>query len=289
MFKISRETIEKFGKDAISVMVKQSPKLLTGLGIIGMFLAVREFLKNKNKADLLLDEAKAVKAEAEGKNVVDESDSIMLTPIEKVRALAPAYWLAVLEFILSAAAIIGSDYISDKRQAALSAAFSLAELSLKEFQDKTEEMVGGKKRNEIEQQVLQDKVNTSPLDVNSKLIQYFDTNQLTLFYEPAMNHYFMARITDVDDLFNQLNATLNRGENVTLNDFYYGLANIATSEYDLGESDTGSILGWKYEDGIIEHEYVGAIEPNTGRPCLKIKFTTRYKDLYEEDYVYRRL
>ena len=123
-------------------LVKHSPKILTAAGIAGFFTTVIFAVKSKGKADLLVNEAlEQKKADAQekldnGEELEVPVESIKLTPFEKVKAVTPAYWPTAAMFVLSSAAVIGSDVISDKRQVALTAAYSIADASLKEYQKK---------------------------------------------------------------------------------------------------------------------------------------------------------
>ena len=273
--------LAEIAQGATKTLVKHSPKILTAIGIAGMFTTVLFAIGAKGKADLLIDEAKALKAEEEGKDVEKRNEEVTLTKWETVKAVTPAYWPTAAMFVLSAAAIVGSDYISDKRQVALSAAYTIADLSLKEYQKKTEETIGAKKAQEIEQKIVQDHINKRPLNTESgsKIVNYISDDSLTLFYEPYFGHYFMAKIEDIDKIFNTLNDRLNRCDDVTVDDLYYEISNVAITEHDMSSGNMGARIGWRYGDGIIERRYVGAIEPNSGKPCLEIKFLTPPTDL----------
>lgn len=261
------------------VLVKHSPKILTALGISGMFGTILWAIKQKDDADLRIKNAKAEKAAEKSEDGgVKNIDDITLTPVETVKAVFPAYWGVGLSFALSAAAIIGSDYISDKRQVALSAAYTIADMSLKEFQKKTEEVVGEKKMSFINQKVAQDQVDKNP--PSKQVVEYVTTNtQYTIFMAPYTNQPFTAKIDDVKGAFNRINERVNLGEPVSLNDILYELNNVAI---DTGNgrgvtenSEIGDLFYWNINEcGLIEFQTIATKLQDTDIPCLKINIGT---------------
>jgi len=261
------------------VLVKHSPKILTALGISGMFGTVIWAVKQKDDAELRIKNAKAEKAaEKTEDGSVTSIDDITLTPIETVKAIFPAYWGVGLSFALSAAAIIGSDYISDKRQVALSAAYTIADMSLKEFQKKTEEVVGAKKMDIINQGIAQEQVDKNP--PSKQIIEYVTANtRYTIFMAPYTNQPFTAKIDDVKAAFNEINKRLNLGESISLNDILYEL-NLIAIDTGAGRgvtenSDIGDLFYWNINEcGIIEFNTVATKLQETDIPCLKINIGT---------------
>lgn len=262
------------------VLAENSPKILTAAGIVGFFGTVILAVKAKPKADLLIHEAKAVKAAEQNENgeVIDIED-IKLTPVETVKALAPAYWPTAVSFIMSAGAVIASDYISDKRQVALSAAYAIADTSLKEFQKKTEETIGQKKTAEIEQQVTQDRVNQNP--PSAEQINFMDLNQgYSLFMAPYTEEVFCARIDAVHDVFVNANQSIvNREDDVLLNDILYDLntraVSIGLNGRGVSENKTvGTLFYWNTTTGKIQYHFSSAHVPGTEYVCNKIIIDT---------------
>ena len=232
---------------------KNSPKILTAMGIVGCFGAIVAAVKAKPKADLLIHEAKAVKAaEANENGEVLNIEDIKLTPLETVKAVAPAYWPTAATFVLSAGAIIASDYISDKRQVALSAAYAIADTSLKEFRKKTEETIGQKKTEEIEQKITQDHVTKNP--PSPEQINFLDLNQgYSLFMAPYTEEM-------LNDLLYDLNT---RAVSVALNG------------RGVSENKTvGTLFYWNADTGKIKYHFSATNVPGTEYVCNKIIIDT---------------
>lgn len=260
---MNTKAIQEVTKTVMDTAIKQSPKILTIAGIGGFFTTIIFSMKAKPKVDLLLDEAVAVKKADSG------DDNAKLTVWETVKTVIPAMWPTALMFTLSTAAIICSDVISDKRQTALSVAYTLADTSLKEYQNKVTETIGQKKRDEIDQKIHQDHVNDNPPPKNS-MIYTVNNAQLTEFRDSYCGQYFMAMIEDVKGIVNVINERLVRGEDITLNDIYYELERISTG--DIEETTLGANMGWRSCDGIINYKMIAATNPVTERPCLSLSF-----------------
>lgn len=277
------QKLTDLAQGATKQLVKHSPKVLTGLGIAGMFTTVLFAVKASKKAELLIDEAKALKADEDG-TPQEDRDKIKLTPLETVKAITPAYWPTAAMFILSTAAIISSDYISDKRQAALSAAYTIADISLKEFQKKTTETLGEKKADEIRAKVTEEKFKKANISPETKQFA-IDNQHLTFFMAPMTGQPFMARIEDVKEVFTRLNNRVNNYEEVMLNDLLYELNAIAKELPSGGrgvhENDVGSIFFWEAGGELINYHFSAAMVPDTEIPGLEIILDTEPKCCYD--------
>lgn len=251
--------ITEYAQAATKTLVKNSPKILTTVGIAGFFTTVVFAVKAKPKADERVEEARAVKR-AETKNEQAE-----LTAWETVKAVTPAYWPTAVSFVLSAAAVIGSDYISDKRQTALSAAYTIADLGLKEYQKKATEMLGDKKAQEIQAAVDKDKVDSNPPSKNTVIV----TNKgSTLFFDNWSGRYFESDMDAVKRAINEINAIINQGEAVSLNDLY--------GEMGLPCVPYGDEFGWDINyNGLCEMDFSAIICEDGQRPCIVLKFNNQ--------------
>lgn len=275
--------ITEIAHGGVKTLVKHSPKLLTAAGIAGFFTTVIFAVNAKPKADLLIDEAKALKADEEGVPQ-EERSSIKLTPFETFKAVTPAYWPTAVSFILSSAAVIGSDYISDKRQTALSAAYTIADMSLKEYQKKTIEKFGEKKAGEIEAAVTRKKLENTPVDDEVKRFAS-DNTSYTIFMAPMTGQIFSARIEDVKECFIRANHAINNCQEVMLNDLLYDFntvaVNIANHGRGVSETDVGNIFYWEANGELIKYHFSAAKIPDTEIPCLEIVLDTKPRCCYE--------
>ena len=274
-------------------LVKHSPKILTAAGIAGFFTTVIFAVKSKGKADLLVNEAleqkkaDAIEREDAGEELEVPVDEITLTPIEKVKAVIPAYWPTAAMFALSSAAVIGSDVISDKRQVALTAVYSIADASLKEYQKKTLEKFGPKKEKEIRDSVTEDnvtrKIDSLPQKQREHVMSYAATHsQYSFFMAPITKQLFFAKIDEVKAIFTYINERVNRNDDVTLNDIIGELEEVAieTAECGVGieqNREIGNVFYWNETTGLLKVDYDTTKVPGTDIPCIYINIRTDYK------------
>lgn len=248
-------------------LVKHSPKILTAAGIAGFFTTVIFAVKSKGKADLLVNEAlEQKKADAQekldnGEELEVPVEDIKLTPFEKVKAVTPAYWPTAAMFVLSSAAVIGSDVISDKRQVALTAAYSIADASLKEYQKKTLEKFGPKKADEMKSEMMKETLINQP-DINIKAQDYIKIcTEYNLFMAPITRQMFFARIDDVTAVMDSFKLRIYKDYEISLNEILSELSMVAVSAAECGlelneNEDVGDMFRWTCNKGDFEWKYV---------------------------------
>lgn len=280
---INKEKVFEVAHDFMKGAVQKSPKLLMILGLGGFATTMFVAIANSKKADLLIDEAKAVKADEEG---VDQSKraNIKLAPREKFGVFVKAYWPTAVMFGMSTAAVIAGEHISEKRQVALAGAYAIADVTLKEFQKKTVETIGKQKTDEIRSKVTEEKLRKNP--PKEEVIKFAtEYTQYTMFMAPMTNQPFIARYEDVENAFNRINHMINSGNEVTLNDLLYELNSIAI---DTGrgrgvyESNVGTVFYWEACGEIVNWHPSAAIVPDTNIPCLEIILDTKPICCYDD-------
>lgn len=277
------DTFKEVCADMLKEAVDKAPKILTTFGIVGFGLTVYLVAKAKPKADLLIDEAKAVKADELGVPQSERND-IKLGAWDTVKTVTPVYWVPALTFVLSTAAIVGSDVIVDKHVGALAAAYTLADASLKEIHKKTIEAIGEKKANEIRAAVTEEKVRQANISDDLKRFANENTN-CTVFMAPMTGQIFTARIEDIKEAFIRANHAINAGDDITLNDLLYDFNSNAVDVAGVGrgvhESNVGGIFYWEAYGELIEYHFSAALVPDTEIPCLEIILDTDPKCAYD--------
>ena len=192
---------------------KHSPEILTGVGIAGMVTTTILAVKATPKALILINEKK------EEKNV-DKLDIL-----DTVKATWTCYIPSVITGGLSVICIIGANSVNLRRNAALAAAYSLSESTLKDYQEKVIEAVGDKKEKTIRESAAKEKLNRNPLG-NSEVIMT-GTGE-TLCYDVVSGRYFKSDIEKIRRVENELNREMRDEMYVSLNEFYseIGLAQV---------------------------------------------------------------
>lgn len=226
---------------------KNSPVILTAVGITGMVTSTVLAVKATPLALDLISEAEFEKGEE-------------LTKKEVIKATWKPYMPAVGTAVFSIACIIGANSIHMRRSAALATAYKLSQSALHEFKEKAVEVVGEKKVSEIKQKVNQDKVDKDPVSKTEVIIT--DKGK-TLMYDTISGRYFESSIEEINKIVNELNRDMLSDMYISLNQFY--------SAIGLQHTKAGYDLGWQCDKGLIKVDF-GATIADDGRPCITIDF-----------------
>lgn len=235
-------------KGATKALKKYSPQILTGIGIAGMIATTVTAVKATPKALQLIDER-------------ERKENKRITTTEVVKTAWKCYIPAAVTGSLSVACLIGASSVSLRRQAALATACTLSETALKEYQEKTVELVGEKKEQAIRDAVTKDKLAGDPVD--GKQIIMTGSGD-TLCYDVLSGRYFRSDIEKIRKAINDLNRDMLSEQYVSLNDMYYA---IGLPDIKLGED-----LGWNIDKGYIEVQF-GTHLASNGTPCLVLAYT----------------
>ena len=232
---------------AKAALKKYSPQLLTGIGIAGMIATTVTAVRATPKALRLIDEREI-------------QENKRLTTAEVIKTTWKCYLPAAVTGTLSVACLIGANSVSLKRHAALATAYTLSETALKEYQEKTVEVVGEKKEQAIRDAVAKDKLVSNPVD--DKQIVMTGSGE-TLCYDVLSGRYFKSDIEKIRKAINDLNRDMLSEQYVSLNDLYYA---IGLPDIKLGEA-----LGWNIDKGYIDVQFGTHLAAN-GTPCLVLAF-----------------
>jgi hypothetical protein len=255
MSKLSTST---FFRGLGKTLSKNSPGILTGIGIAGMGTAV--FLVGKATPKVLakIDEVKQEENKAE------------LTPVETIKVTWKYYIPAATTFVIAAGCILGANSVHAKRNAALAVAYKLTEADLAQYQEKVLETVGERKEKDIRDKVAKEKLDKTPVSKSEIVLTNKGT---TLCFEPLSARYFKSDIDHIKTAVNEINAQIlkNAFGTASLNDFY-GLIG-------LRESEIGDDLGWNVER-LLKLDFSSHVADN-GEPALVLNYINRPEYEYE--------
>ena len=217
--------------------IKHSPEILTGIGIAGMVTTTVMAVRATPKALELL------KKEEEYRIINRENDIIeKISNIDTVKICWKCYIPAGITGILSVACLISASSVSVRRNAALATAYSIAETSLKEYQNKVVETIGEKKEQTIRDAVVKEKIDAHPTK-ESEIIFVGDGE--TLCYDVLSGRYFKSKIDKIKKAENDLNRRMRDEMYISLNEFYY--------EIGLPSIKIGDDIGWNIDrEGYID-------------------------------------
>lgn len=231
-----------------AAMKKHSPEILTGIGIAGMITTTVMAVKATPKAIKLIEQKKK------------EEKTDKLSPVDTVKTAGICYIPAAVIGAVSIGCLVGASSVNARRNAALSAAFTLSESALKEYQNKVVETIGEKKEQTVRDAVAKDKIDKNPV-TNQEVIITEKGN--TLCYDAISGRYFKSDIDKLRKAENNLNRQMRDEMYISLNDFY--------REIGLNDISIGNDLGWNIDKGYIELDFSSQLTED-GTPCLVVEY-----------------
>lgn len=256
--------IKELTSDAQKFIVRNSPKILIGLGIAGMITSTVLAVDATPKALKLIEEAEDQKMEDQLNDGVKPTEIVeTLTPVETVKATWKVYIPAMSVGFISIICLIASANISSKRVAALTATCQLSEAALMRYKDAVIETIGEKKAKEVKEKVA-DKQMESNKPVDAQVI-ITDTGT-ALCLDTLSGRYFRSDINTLRKAENELNRELQTDDYVSLNS-YYDMIN-------LPQTKLGDELGWSIDAGGAVNLEIFAKIAEDGQPCLVIEYSS---------------
>lgn len=231
-----------------SAMVKNTPGILVGVGIVGMASTTILAVRATPKAVKLI-EAKKRELEVES-----------LTPVETVKTTWKCYIPAAVTGVMSTACLIGASSVSARRNAALATAYNVTRVALNDYKDAVVETIGEKKEQVVRDAVAKKKIERDPVTNTEVIVTERGT---TLCYDAVFGRYFRSDIDTIKRAVNELNRSIVSSMYASLNEFY--------DEIGLPPIEIGDKLGWNMDDGQIEVDFSSQLAAD-GTPCLVISF-----------------
>ena len=240
--------IKTMAKSVWAGAKKHSPEILIGMGIAGAASSVIFAVKATPKAMILLEEKR------------QELGVEKLEAKEIIKTAAPAYIPTAVSFGVSVACIVGASSVNARRNAALTAAYTLSESTLRTYRDKVLETVGEDKEREIRQKAAIEQQQKTPEP--QALVVSSAAGQLKCF-DSLSGRYFVSTKNEIDKAVNEFNRQLRDDMRISLND-WYDLIGLDTNKL-------GDMLGWDIERGYVETCYASRLDED-GLPCLVVNY-----------------
>ena len=256
--------VSKVVNDIRNSIKKNSPEILTGIGIAGMVTTTVLAVRATPKAIQLIEQKRWEES--------DRDDVPELTPIETIKCTWKCYIPAFVTGSFSVACLVTANKASVRRSAALATAYSLSETALKDYRRKVVETMGEEKDVEVREAIVKDKMEQDP--VTNKEVIIIDGSGV-LCYDTYTGRYFESSKDVITKAENTLNREVRDSMYVSLNDFYY--------EIGLKPIKDGDDIGWNIDNGYIDIVYSSQLADD-GRPCLAIDYLVGprydYRTLY---------
>ena len=241
MFTI-KHVFKSFGR----VVDKNSTYILTGLAVAGTISAAVLAVEATPKAMKIIEEAKCE------------------TNLEKVKVAWKCYIPAGAVCLTTIGCIIGINTINNRRNAALAGLYSIAQSTLKEYQEKIIETIGENKERKIRDDIDKDKIIRNP---PSKEIIFSGSGDV-LCYDSLTGRYFNTEIENIRKIVNELNRELMNEMFIPLNEFYYALG--------LESTKLGDDIGFNIDNGLLEVKFSSQLTKDE-RPCLVLNYDVHSK------------
>lgn len=224
-------------------IVKHSPAILTGVGIIGLVSAGITAVKNTPKAIDILEKA--------------ENDEVEMTTVVKIKLCWKQYVFPVIIAVISIMCIIFARRIDSGRTAALLTACKISEEASERFQDTTREVVGDKEYDKIKHKIAEKELKENPI-FEGNVINTGSGN--TLYYEPFSNQYLRCSRDYIDRGINLVNKKLREEDTIDVNDY------LECFQLPLIDAQTTGALEWDINNGYLDLEF-HYFEIDTGEVC----------------------
>lgn len=248
------ESIKAVAKNLEVAVRKNSPTILTGLGVAGLITTTVLAVKATPKALALIEEA-------------EDKQMENLEPLEVVKVTWKCYIPAALMGGITIGCMIGANSINLRRSAALASAYSIAETTLKEYQAKVVETIGEAKARKIKEDIAEDKMKKNPVQ-NTEVIITGKGDMLC--FDVLSGRYFKNNIENLRKIQNDFNHNLISEMYVSLNELYYAIG--------LPGVKVGDDLGWNV-DTMIEFSFSSKLTEE-GEPCLVVDYLVGPKEEY---------
>jgi len=238
-------------------IAKNSPAILTGLGVGGVITTAVMSAKATPGAIEAIAEAEAAEFEKD-----PSFEAFTLWGKTKV-----AWKLYLPTAVMGAATIVcvvGSNSINARRVAALASLYSITETALDEYKAKVVETIGETKERKIHDAVVQDHLNNNPLST-TQIVFLGKGDQLC--YDSLSGRYFKSDAETIRRAENHINAQLLNNMFASVNDFWCSIG--------LPDTTLGEDLGW-VSDHMLEIDFTSKLT-DTGEPCLVIDYLVKPK------------
>lgn len=240
--------------------------LLTAGGVVGVVgTAVLAWRGGQKASEALWEDS--IESQNEDGSFVIRND---VTTLDKIKAVAPHAAPPIITGGVTIAAIVLSHKMSGQKAAALAAAYGLSQKQLEEYKDKVAEKLGVNKKQKLDDELAQDRVNKAP--GSSQIIV---VEGEVLCFDAPTGRYFRSTMESINRAVNSTNAEI----------LHHGHASAAYFYDELGLPPTTwtKEVGWN-SDRTLDLS-ISTTRADDGRPCLVIDFEVLPKANYiDRDY-----
>jgi len=251
---------------AVVLLEENATTLLTAGGVVGTVATAILTGRATFKAAEIIRQEELKLVHDEGTTNSIAEGTMGLSNWKRTKLVWPLYIPPVMTGGATIGSIIMANRMSAQKAAALAAAYGLAERNLSEYKEKVSEKLTGPKKQQVDDEIAQDRVNRTPGHENIIVIE----GEVLCFDEPT-GRYFRSNMENIKSAVNATNAEILHHDQANASFFYDELGLPATTWTDE--------VGWN-TDQLLDLKYSTVLTPD-GKPCLAIDF----KVLPKADYV----
>ena len=229
-------------------VAKHIGDICIGGGVIALVSAVVCCAKDTPKAEKRVKEAEEKKGEP-------------LTKVEKVKAAAPAYIPTISATFTGVALVATGHFVINKRLSAALFSLAASERAYADFTEKTKEVVGERKANDIMEAVAEKRASELPKEV-------YESDDIpglgdTLILDTYSNILFRSNMQKITEAV----GTFNDGLYSEMSKSYGELLEL----YGVERSEISDAVGWNINNGHISIRPGASLLPN-GKPVITISY-----------------
>lgn len=253
---------------------KNSPVILTGLAIVGVLSTAYSAYKAGSRAEKIMEEhRKDLEYCSNG-----DKEARRVVTCETIKKMTPVVAPTVIMGGTTIACIIGSHSVSSRRIAALSAAYSISESTVKNLNTKMEEMLGEKKTRAVKDAIMKDKLKADA-EKDQKLLS--DNNFVVpgdgtvLCKDLYSGRLFYSSAEKIQQAIAKCSYDIVSDMYISLNDFYEAIGSSQLTRIPMGED-----LGWNLDDvhnGKLPITLTALLTDDM-KPCLCIDYDISVRD-----------
>lgn len=253
---------------------RNSPTILTGLGIAGMLATVYYAFEAGSRADEVLKIYRKDMADCHP----DDKEAKRAVRGEAIKKLVPVMAPVIVSGGVTVACIIGSHSESKRRIAVLSAAYTMSESTVKNLNSKMEEMLGEKKARSIKDAVMKDKLKAdAEKDRKARSDETFimPSDGTVLCKDLYSGRLFYSNAETIKQAIAKCSYDIVSEMYISLNDFYDAINSPQLTRIPMGED-----LGWNVDDTLNGKLPITltALLTDDNKPCLCIDYDISVRD-----------
>lgn len=247
---------------------KNSPVILTGMAIVGVLSTAYSAYKAGLRADKILEVYRADMKDCHPK----DKEAKRAVVGETAKKLIPVVAPPVIMGVATISCIVGSHSVSSRRIAALSAAYSLSESTVKNLNSKMEEMLGEKKTRAIKDAVMKDKLHADAEKDQKRLAEsnfVIPGDGTVLCKDLYSGRLFYSNAEKIKQAIAKCSYDIVSDMWISLNDFYFEINSPQLSPIPMGDD-----LGWNIDDtqnGKLPITLT-ALLTDDNKPCLCLDY-----------------